>query len=62
MKYLFAVVFGTIAIVLSLMLGWTVFLAFTDSWQWLLVSLGILGSNVVSVLITSAALSAAEEY
>ena len=62
MKYLIAGIFTSIAIGLSLMLGFAVYLAIFDAWQYWLVALGILGPNVVSVLISSAAFSAAKDY
>lgn len=62
MRFVFAALPAMIAIALSLMLGLSVYNAFTDGWQWLLVSLGILMPNVVSVLITGLIYSLAREY
>lgn len=62
MKYLFTVVFGSIAVCLSLITGWSMHLALVDAWQWWLVALGILLPTVVSVLITTAAYCAARDY
>lgn len=62
MKYLITVVFGTVALCLSLILGFTIYYALIDSWQWWLVALGVFMPTVVAVLITSAALSAARDY
>lgn len=62
MRYIITAVFGFIAVLLTVMLSFSVFFAVTDSWTWLLVSLGIFGSNIVAVLITASAFTAAKDY
>jgi multisubunit Na+/H+ antiporter MnhC subunit len=62
MKYLIAGIFTSIAISLTLTVGFGVYLAITEAWQYWLVSLGILGPAVVAVLISSAAFTVAKDY
>jgi len=62
MRYLITAMFGAVAFCFGLAVAWTIMMGITDSWQWFLVSVGILIPNVVLVLITCAAYAAAREY
>lgn len=62
MRYFITIIFACVSICLGLMVAWTVQQGITDSWEWFLVGVGILIPNVVSVLITISAYSAAKDY
>lgn len=62
MRYLISTVLLIIVVVLTLMVGYCVFLGLTQHWTWLLVGLGVLLPDIVAVLTLSAAIPAAREY
>ncbi len=62
MRYLISTLLLFFVVVLTLMVGYCVFMGLTQHWTWFLVGLGILMPDIVALLTLSAAIPAAKDY
>jgi hypothetical protein len=62
MKYMIGIVFLVLTLGFLALFSRVAFLAFTDSWTWILVGVPILAATIVSGLITSVGLTAPRDY